>query len=319
MPMRLGKCGVSAANKSSAACFPIRSSTAARYLARASGSLTASGNAIRAPLRATSTSSRIPSGLPLRTSSAKPRFLEKKRACDSIAPSFRTCRKGSGPAITTSSSRTHHLYDDRLRHGHHHYVVQIEIRVLRPRLGPRWKLTDDVIAEQRHQVIALGKDHQARSRSDPANDVWHGICMTGERANVGRQLRHNGPHKWLSRRDRLRRCRLRSEASHARGRQRSAEKCPPLHHVDLPQRQSRQNLASGRISALRKSALCADSDRTQRSKIGPYSITSSAIASSPGGKLRPNALAVLRLITNSNLIDWMTGRSAGFSPLRIRP
>ena len=28
-----------------------------------------------------------------------------------------------------------------------------------------------------------------------------------------------------------------------------------------------------------------------------YSITSSAIASRPGGKLRPNALAVLRLIT----------------------
>ena len=43
------------------------------------------------------------------------------------------------------------------------------------------------------------------------------------------------------------------------------------------------------------------------------------MASSPGGKLRPNALAVLRLITNSNLIDCMTGRSAGFSPLRIRP
>src|SRR5215475_2640063 len=50
-----------------------------------------------------------------------------------------------------------------------------------------------------------------------------------------------------------------------------------------------------------------------------HSITSSAMASSPGGKLRPNTLAVLRLITNSNLVDWMTGRSAGFSPLRIRP
>src|SRR5262249_58439455 len=32
-----------------------------------------------------------------------------------------------------------------------------------------------------------------------------------------------------------------------------------------------------------------------------HSITSSAMARSPGGKLRPNALAVLRLITNSNL------------------
>src|SRR6516165_4452879 len=50
-----------------------------------------------------------------------------------------------------------------------------------------------------------------------------------------------------------------------------------------------------------------------------HSITSSAMASSPGGKLRPNALAVLRLITNSNLIDCMTGRSPGFSPLRMRP
>src|SRR5262245_48076595 len=50
-----------------------------------------------------------------------------------------------------------------------------------------------------------------------------------------------------------------------------------------------------------------------------HSITSSAMASSPGGKLRPNALAVLRLITNSNLVDCTTGRSAGFSPLRTRP
>jgi hypothetical protein len=50
-----------------------------------------------------------------------------------------------------------------------------------------------------------------------------------------------------------------------------------------------------------------------------HSITSSAMASNPGGKLRPNALAVLRLITNSNLLDCMTGKSAGFSPLRIRP
>jgi hypothetical protein len=50
-----------------------------------------------------------------------------------------------------------------------------------------------------------------------------------------------------------------------------------------------------------------------------HSITSSATASSPGGKLRPNALAVLRLITSSNLVACMTGRSAGFSPLRMRP
>src|SRR5262245_60967125 len=50
-----------------------------------------------------------------------------------------------------------------------------------------------------------------------------------------------------------------------------------------------------------------------------HSITSSAMASSPGGKPSPKALAVLRLITNSNLVDCMIGRSPGFSPLRIRP
>jgi hypothetical protein len=50
-----------------------------------------------------------------------------------------------------------------------------------------------------------------------------------------------------------------------------------------------------------------------------YSITSSAIASSVFGMAMPNALAVLRLTTNSNLVGCTTGRSAGFSPLRMRP
>ena len=49
-----------------------------------------------------------------------------------------------------------------------------------------------------------------------------------------------------------------------------------------------------------------------------YSITSSARASSVGGTSRPSALAVLRLMTSSNLVGACTGRSAGFSPLRMR-
>src|SRR5262249_11593801 len=58
----------------------------------------------------------------------------------------------------------------------------------------------------------------------------------------------------------------------------------------------------------------------QRDELAPlHSITSSASASSLSGMVRPSALAVLRLITNSNLVDCTTGRSAGFSPLRIRP
>src|ERR1041385_4702984 len=51
----------------------------------------------------------------------------------------------------------------------------------------------------------------------------------------------------------------------------------------------------------------------------PHSIPSSARASSAGGSVRPRALAVFRLSINSNLADCITGRSAGFSPLRMRP
>jgi hypothetical protein len=55
-----------------------------------------------------------------------------------------------------------------------------------------------------------------------------------------------------------------------------------------------------------------------RSKGGCYSITSSARASTDGGIVRPSAFAVLRLITSSYLVGACTGRSAGFSPLRMR-
>jgi hypothetical protein len=49
-----------------------------------------------------------------------------------------------------------------------------------------------------------------------------------------------------------------------------------------------------------------------------YSITSSARASTVGGTSSPSALAVLRLITNSNLVGAWTGSSAGFAPFRMR-
>jgi len=37
-----------------------------------------------------------------------------------------------------------------------------------------------------------------------------------------------------------------------------------------------------------------------------------------GGTVRAEGLATLKLVTKSNLVDCMTGRSASFSPLRIR-
>src|SRR5262249_42052773 len=49
-----------------------------------------------------------------------------------------------------------------------------------------------------------------------------------------------------------------------------------------------------------------------------HSITSSARPRSVSGTSIPSALAVLRLITSSYLVGACTGRSAGFSPLRMR-
>src|SRR5262249_31301596 len=50
-----------------------------------------------------------------------------------------------------------------------------------------------------------------------------------------------------------------------------------------------------------------------------HSITSSAVIFMISGTVRPSALAVLRLITSSNLVGCTTGRSAGFAPLRMCP
>src|SRR5262245_49039309 len=48
-----------------------------------------------------------------------------------------------------------------------------------------------------------------------------------------------------------------------------------------------------------------------------HSITSSARASRFGGTSMPSARAVDRLMTSSNLVGCMTGKSAGLAPLRI--
>jgi hypothetical protein len=56
----------------------------------------------------------------------------------------------------------------------------------------------------------------------------------------------------------------------------------------------------------------------RETKLWVYSITSSARASRLGATSRPSDLAVLRLITSSYLLGCCTGKSAGFSPLRMR-
>src|SRR6266576_3240682 len=78
---------------------------------------------------------------------------------------------------------------------------------------------------------------------------------------------------------------------------------------------TQHSLPSGRYSLLGP-----DLHRLDRTSFAwrTHSITSSASASSVGGISRPSVVAVLRLITNSNLVGCSTGRSPGFVPLRIR-
>src|SRR5262249_51841232 len=64
--------------------------------------------------------------------------------------------------------------------------------------------------------------------------------------------------------------------------------------------------------------LRAISGREQSQPANRYSITSSARASTVAGSSKPSVLAVFRLITSSYLEGACTGRSAGFSPLRMR-
>src|SRR6516164_4974327 len=69
----------------------------------------------------------------------------------------------------------------------------------------------------------------------------------------------------------------------------------------------------------RRERPCDSCTAEQRDELAPFhSITSSARASSVDGTSRPSALAVLRLITRSYLVDACTGSSAGFTPLRMR-
>ena len=57
-----------------------------------------------------------------------------------------------------------------------------------------------------------------------------------------------------------------------------------------------------------------------RDELAPshHSITSSARADSPGDTSMPSIFAVFKLITNSNLVGCITGRSLGLAPLRMR-
>jgi len=74
----------------------------------------------------------------------------------------------------------------------------------------------------------------------------------------------------------------------------------------------------GKFCAISKKA--ARRAAEQRDEVAAvHSITSSAATSSLSGTVRPSILAVSALMTSSNLLDCMTGKSADLAPLRMRP
>src|SRR4051794_6757135 len=79
---------------------------------------------------------------------------------------------------------------------------------------------------------------------------------------------------------------------------------------------TQHSLPSGRYSLLGP-----DFHRLDRASFAwrTHSITSSASNCIEFGTTRPSVLAVLRFMTNSNLVDCTMGKSAGLVPLSMRP
>src|SRR5262249_50572145 len=74
-----------------------------------------------------------------------------------------------------------------------------------------------------------------------------------------------------------------------------------------------------RLLRARRNRPCRRCAAEQRDELAPlHSITSSARARSDGGTSRLSTFAVLRFRASLNFVGICTGRSAGFSPLRIR-
>src|SRR5215468_2272163 len=103
-----------------------------------------------------------------------------------------------------------------------------------------------------------------------------------------------------------------------------ADICGAKRHVRFAPNSDRESgLPQTVMSALPpKADMCV---ATRDVRFGPkadmlrgHSITTSAVASSAGDIASPSALAVFKFITSSYFVGACTGRSAGFSPLRMR-
>src|SRR6516225_5066240 len=105
-----------------------------------------------------------------------------------------------------------------------------------------------------------------------------------------------------------------------------AEFAEPLHkssgQLALRGRRSRAQESDGRqprgLLRTRRERPRGRRAADERDELAPlHSISSSARPERGSGTVRPSALAVLRLMISSTLVDCWTGRLAGFSPFRI--
>src|SRR5262249_24021833 len=87
--------------------------------------------------------------------------------------------------------------------------------------------------------------------------------------------------------------------------------------LDMHHQQPDPPHALSQLRPRREGPRCRRAANERDKRAAPHSITSSASASSFGGISRPSALAVLRLMTKSNLVGCTTGKSLGLAPLRI--
>ena len=132
---------------------------------------------------------------------------------------------------------------------------------------------------------------------------------------------HDGPEQTLQ-----------SEAGYSNARPHQPGRRNLLHRTAGPYSWVIRVASRLRRSGLRDCPLCPESDGRRRHVVdamgqrGREQCSKGSFIRSPrrraaskvGGTSRPSALAVLRLMTSSNLVGACTGRSAGFSPLRMR-
>src|SRR5262245_6211543 len=157
------------------------------------------------------------------------------------------------------------------------------------------------LQQRSHRTGAIGDDEVGHERDHFRHVLAHAFGTLGSQPIVDANVAADGPAQLLQALQQCREAGLPFRI--VRGERRE--------HPDAP-----HSLAVLRLRRDRPRCRAAE----QRDELAPphHSITSSARASSVSGTVRPSALAVLRLITSSYLVGACTGRSAGFSPLRMR-